>query len=131
MVQESETRKTVWKRVDLEKRTCTCGFYREIEVPCRHMCAALRSIGDDDLPRFIADERRRDALVATYVGVIMPVDLSFLQNDGMNPPEATKKRGRPKNRIPSCVEKPPKKTVRCSHCGARGHNSRSCKKQTS
>ena len=95
------------------------------------MCAALRCIGDDDLPRFIADERRRDALAATYTGFIMPVDMSFLPNDGVKPPEETKKRGRPKEkRIPSCVEKPPKKTVTCSHCGARGHNSRSCKKQT-
>ena len=131
MVQEAERRKTAWKRVDLEKRTCTCGFYWEFEVPCRHMCAALRFIGDDDLPRFIAPERCRDAIVATYLGIIMPVDLSFLPNDGMKPPEATKKRGRPKElRIPSVVEKPPKKTVTCSICKARGHNARSCKKQT-
>ena len=94
------------------------------------MCAALLSTGDDDLILFVAAERKLDALAATYVGFIRPVGISLLPNDGMKPHEATKKRGRPKkNRIPSCVEQPPKKTVTCSRCKARGHNARSCKKQ--
>ena len=76
------------------------------------MCAALLSTGDDDLIRFVAAERKRDALAATYVGFIRPVDISLLPNDGMKPPEATKKRGRPKkNRIPSCVEQRQKRLI--------------------
>ena len=126
---QAEEGKGGWKTVDLQELTCTCGFFREFEVPCRHMCASLLSIGDDDLPRLVAPERRREALVSTYVGFIVPVDVSLLPNDGMQPPEATKKRGRRKEkRIPSCVENQPKKTVTCSRCHARGHNARSCKK---
>ena len=118
-----------WRTVDLDRRSCTCGFYREFEVPCQHICAALLSLRDVNVTRFVAPERQRDALVHTYEGFIMPVDVTLLQSDVLMPPVATKKRGRRKEkRIPSCVEKPPKKTVTCSRCRAHGHNARTCKK---
>ena len=105
------------KMVDLENPSCTCGFYKEFQIPCRHMCAALLSLRDENVKRFIAPERQRDALVATYTGFIMPVDVSLLPSDVKMPPVATKTRGRRKEkRIFSCVEKPPKKTVTCSRC---------------
>ena len=117
------------KRVDLENLTCTCGFYGEFEVPCSHMCAALLSLHDENLKRLVAPHRQRDALSATYVGFTMPVDVSLLTDDGIMPPVCTTKRGRRKEkRIPSRVEKPPKKTVTCSRCQTRGHNARTCKK---
>ena len=116
--------------VNLADRTCTCGFPSEYGVPCRHMCAAVFSV-NGDFKQFVASERRREALVATYVGSIRPVDLSLLRNDGMQPPTVTKRRGRPKEkRIPSAAELRFKRTVTCGRCGARGHNSRSCKVQT-
>ena len=118
-----------WKTVDLDRGSCTCGFYREFEIPCRHMCAALFSLRDENVIRFVTPERQREALVQTNVGFIMPVDVSMLANDGLMPPEVTKMMGRPKEkRIPSCVEKGPRKTVRCGRCGGRGHNARTCKK---
>ena len=118
-----------WKTVDLDRGSCTCCFSEEFEVPCQHMCAALLSLRDENLTRFVHPERQREALVNTYVGFIVPVDVSLLSNDVLMPPAATKTKGRPKEkRIPSCVEKPPRRTVTCSRCGARGHNARTCKK---
>ena len=83
-----------------------------------HMCAVLISLKDDDLGRFIAQERLRDSLVATSVGMMILVDMDELINNGMKPPVITKKSGRPRTkRIPSCVEKRPK-TVKCGRCRA-------------
>ena len=84
------------RTVDLDRRSCTCGFYREFEVPCQHICVALLSPRDENVTRFVLPERQRDALVHTIEGFIMPVDVTLLQNDVLMPPMATKKRVRRK-----------------------------------
>ena len=115
--------------MDLDRRVCSCGFYRESEIPWSNMCAALFSLRDENVTRFVTPEWQRDAQVQTSVGFIMPVDVSLLAKDALMPPEVTKMNGRLKEkRIPSCVEKGPRKTVRCGRCGGRGHNARTCKK---
>ena len=116
------------RTVNIQDRSCSCGLYGEYGVPCSHVCAALLSMNNDNFIPFVARERLLESLVATYVGFVVPVDLSHLFNDGLFPPVETKKRGRPKEkRFVSQVEKAPKKTVTCSRCGARGHNVRTCK----
>ena len=116
--------------VNLSAMECSCGFYKEHGVPCRHICAAALFIQENP-DRFIIKERLLRALKATYAGSTEPVDLRLLHDDGLKPPEATKRRGRPKeSRIPFSVENCQKKTVTCRRCGAPGHNSRSCKAKT-
>ena len=116
--------------VDLEERTCTCSFYKEYGVPCRHVCAAVLSLNEEP-KQFVAPERCRDALLATDVGFMRPVDTSSLTNDGTKPPVGTKKRGRPKEkRYLSAAEKKGKRAMTCGRCGIQGHNARTCKKQT-
>ena len=116
--------------VNLSTMECSCVFYKEHGVPCRHMCAAALFIQETP-NKFVFKERRLRALKATYAGSTEPVDLRLLHDDGMKPPVGKKRRGRPKkNRIPSSAEKGQKKTVTCRRCGAPGHNSRSCKAKT-
>ena len=124
---QTDEQKRGWKIVDLENVTCTCGFYLEFGFPCKHMCAALISLNDENPGRFIQHKRLRAALIQTYFGVTRPVDIDELTSDGMKPPVGTKKRGMPKQkRIASAAEQK-LKTVTCSRCGTRGHNSRTCK----
>ena len=115
-----------WRVVDLETMSCSCGFFDEHGVPCRHMCAAVLSIGGNphDL---VVPERRVERLKALWVGVITPVDPNLLTDDELRPPVVTKRRGRPnESRYKSTAEKRPKKIVRCGNCDARDHNTRTC-----
>ena len=113
--------------VDFERRTCSCGFFTEHGIPCRHMCAAALSVKIHP-KTFIIRERTREALTQTYTGVTIPIDIGTLTDDGLKGPIGTRKRGRPKEkRIRSATEKGPRHTVKCGRCGKRGHNKRSCK----
>ena len=112
----------IWRFVVLAEMKCECGFYREYGIPCRHICAAVR-MKKEDPRRLIVPERRLEALRQTYAGVVVPVDLSLLHNDGIKPPTQTKKRGRPKKkRLVSAVEKGPRRpTRRPGHDGEGQH----------
>ena len=113
--------------VSLGMASCSCCYFAEFGVPCRHICAAAVSVGIH--PRLIVvPELRIEKLQAAYSGKTTMVDLNGLEDDGLQPPTCTKRRGRPKEkRIPSSAEKGPKKSVTCGKCGKRGHNSRTCK----
>ena len=99
---------SLFRVVDLEAPTCSCGFYKEHGVPCRHVCPAVIFIKGSP-QTFIVRERRLSSLQAVYVGTTIPVDLSNLPDDGMKPPSCTKRRGRPKvKRIVLSAEKGPR-----------------------
>ena len=120
---------SLFRVVDLEAPTCSCGFYKEHGVPCRHMCAAIIFLKGNP-QAFIVPERRLSSLQAVYVGTTIPVDLCNLPDDGMKPPSSTKRRGRPKvKRIVSSAEKGSRQKVACGLCGQKGHNIRSCKEK--
>ena len=86
---------------------CSCGFFTEHGVPCRHLCAAALYI-KLHVPMLVIPELRIEALRATYYGTTMLVDLNELTDDGLAPPIGTKRRGRPnEKRIQSSAEKNP------------------------
>ena len=115
-----------WHKVNLADRSCSCGFYREHGIPCRHMWAALMRV--QECPReFVVKERLVSALKSVYTGFVIPVDQTLLIDDGLRPPEVIRQRGRPKvKRYQSAAEKGPRKKVKCGHCGETGHNVRTC-----
>ena len=116
-----------WRVVDLETPSCSCGFFDEFGIPCRHLCAAAIYTGVHPKILVITQLHVR-SLKETYTGHIVPVDMNYLENDGTKPPIKTRKRGRPKEkRIPSPVENSHKRTVVCWKCHHPGHNARSCK----
>ena len=109
--------------VNLETPECSCGFYKEQGVPCRHMFAAALFVRENPLS-FVIPQRRLETLKATYVGTTMPVDLRLLQDNGLKPPVETKRRGRPKkNRIPSTAENGCTKTITLDGAVARATTS--------
>ena len=115
------------RKVDLAAPSCSCGFFAEHGVPCRHICAAALHRGLNPR-RFIYPALVNNALVSTYPGVVITVDTNGLPDDGLLPPVATKRRGRPKEkRYVSSAERRPKRTVTCRNCLRPGHNARSCK----
>ena len=124
---QRKNHQTRFRTVNLETRMCSCGFYREHGVPCRHMCAAILFVKGHPQD-FIAPEHQLESLKRTYVGTTIPVDVNDVEDDGLKPPIETKRRGRPKEkRNKSSAEKGPRRTVTCRLCGGKGHNSRTCK----
>ena len=122
--------KSVFRTVDLLKRTCSCGFYEEYGIPCRHLCAACLLLGDHP-QSLVIRERTLAALQTMYSGETVPVDVTLLNNNGLKAPTHTKKRGHPiETRFVSPAEKKPRRTVTCSICHQKGHNSRTCKSKT-
>ena len=113
--------------VDLEKATCSCGFFSEYGIPCRHLCAASLFV-DDHPQRFVIPQRQAETLKETYQGEMISVDTNLLFDNELKPPVIKRPRGRPKEkRFVSASEQTKKKTVTCSLCHVSGHNSRTCK----
>ena len=116
-----------WRVVDLNTPSCTCSFFDEFGIPCRHMCAAAIHVNIHP-KTLVIKQLQVVSLKETYEGSIVPVDLNNLEDDGTKPPRLTRMRGRPKvKRIPSSAEKQTRRTVVCGKCGLRGHNARTCK----
>ena len=112
--------------VNLQGPTCSCGFYAEFGIPCRHMCKAAIHIGQHP-KTLVIKELQVPSLNDTYNDMTLPIDVNDLHDDGMAAPTKTKRRGLPKQkRIPSSASKVAKRTVTCGKCGGRGHNARSC-----
>ena len=123
---ERMTDPTDQRIVDFAAPSCSCGFFAEYGIPCRHLCAASLLMHQHP-QRFVAPERTLDALRATYVGFITPIDMSDLADDGMKPPQETKRRGRPKRaRIRSAAEKKPRRANGANE--SQGQHERTTKK---
>ena len=81
--------------VDISAPSCSCCYYKEFGIPCRHLCAAVLS-NNENPNALIVKERRLASLKEMYSGFVVPVDLNDLEEDDMRAPTKTKKRGRPK-----------------------------------
>ena len=93
--------------VDLSAPMCSCGYYDEFGIPCRHMSAAALVKGEHP-KKFVVKQLRLETVKATYQGFIMPVDMTTVGSDGLVPPVWRKRPGRPKTkRIKSSAEKAP------------------------
>ena len=120
--------------VDLTNRTCTCGFFQSMGLPCKHAMACI-------------DERSLEAVEycekwycastyrSTYEEVVFPtLDRSQWGNYGVlfkcEPPrlEAPKKGRRKTKRIESQPDPPARPRAKCGNCREVGHNRTKCTK---
>ena len=71
--------------VDTDAMKCSCRFFEEHGIPCRHLCAAV--LFQKRHPQeLVVHERLLPALIATYDGFTVPVDSTLLR-DGL--PQST------------------------------------------
>ncbi|KAM6584116.1 hypothetical protein CsatB_011118 [Cannabis sativa] len=127
--------------VNLVERTCTCGMFQLLKIPCPHACAAALtqnvSVYALSSPYYTKDTWKNtyDAtinLVGEEDEWVLP---EHMQNMRIGVPVEKKPVGRPRksnagrlrtNRFPSNGQKV-KEPRKCSNCGAFGHNKATCK----
>jgi len=119
--------------IDISKKECSCGFYQEELIPCRHAIKFLTAIGKD--PKNYCDdihtveylremyEEGDDSLRATVI--------NDLRIEPLIPPRVEILRGRKsKNRIESQSIVAPTvrktRTVICLLCNTQGHTRATC-----
>lgn len=116
--------------VDVDRRTCTCGYWQLLRMPCKHACAAIEKM-QGDIYDYCDPYYTVEYYKMTYNEVIYPLMMVSGnigdENDDVFvfPPDVRVQPGRRrKRRIPSQVETG---KSRCSLCKRCGHNRRSCK----
>ncbi|XP_061436690.1 uncharacterized protein LOC133361701 [Lethenteron reissneri] len=119
------------RRVDLSSRSCTCGYMKQMGLPCRHYIRALMAFGRmPELYDACAVCYQVSAINTTWTsvaGIELPIAEELQRDNTMMPPPRQKKAGRPKKRrIRNRGEGGPLGLTRCSFCHAKGHNKRSC-----
>ncbi|RIA04115.1 hypothetical protein BRARA_K01685 [Brassica rapa] len=124
--------------VDLVNKTCSCGEFQMLSIPCSHAIASAikGKIGVDSLvsPAYTVEKLR-----SAYAGSVLPVPdftgLADLVTDfgGMQlcPPLTRRPPGRPKkqrffSRGEKIMKRMRRRTV-CSRCKGFGHNKATCK----
>src|ERR1051325_6506521 len=116
--------------LNLDLGSCSCRLWDCLEISCSHCIAVLRML-NMDCYSFVSEYYLSKTLASTYNGSVHPVGVhsDWRAKSGNTiplPPIVKRPAGRPKKqRILSIGEA--KCFLRCSHCGRKGHNSRSCK----
>jgi hypothetical protein len=132
--------------VDLSKRSCTCGFWDLVGIPCRHAITAMGKRNQNPVD-FVSGWYSRETYgrcynfnVSAINGQDMWPDRPEIEYEDMLPPLYKRAPGRPKKlRRRSAGEPRPGKWSRtsgdgqinrCTRCDAEGHNAKSCKSKT-
>ncbi|XP_048596168.1 uncharacterized protein LOC125607227 [Brassica napus] len=127
--------------VDLVRRTCSCGKFDLMKIPCRHAIKAGFSVGiqahtlTDDI---YTTASWRTAYEESINPIGVPEDAwtvpSHVEQTKVLPPESRRAAGRRKKRryetaedkIRSSQGNQGSKGRKCSRCGIRGHDRRTC-----
>jgi hypothetical protein len=125
--------------VDTQKKTCTCGFWELVGIPCRHAIAALGYRKQDPV-EFVHNCYSKEKYAQCYgygISAINGVDMWPKPAEGVDdtilPPSYKNGPGRPRKlRIRGTDEDGARKrrrvaTYTCTRCSQPGHNSLSCK----
>ncbi|XP_056842887.1 uncharacterized protein LOC130495502 [Raphanus sativus] len=127
--------------VDLDRRTCSCGKYDLLKIPCRHAIKAGLTVGRS--PSSLTDDMYttstwRTAYQETINPIGVPEDSWVVPNEveiaSVLPPESRRGAGRRRKRRYETVEDKlrssqrgqEKKRRRCSRCGEENHNRATC-----
>ncbi|XP_048599647.1 uncharacterized protein LOC125579826 [Brassica napus] len=128
--------------VDLDKRTCSCGKYDLLKIPCRHAIKAGFFVGREPytLTDFLYTTGAwREAYQESINLIAVPEDgwsvPKVVENSEVLPPETRRSLGRNRKRRYETVEDKIRSSQRsqgdqlrkCSRCGLGGHNRATCK----
>ena len=131
-VYSQSERRTRWL-VDLNGKTCSCGRFQEIQIPCVHVLAILTHV--PNLPHtawsLCHHAYKTESWAKCYSRTLNPMDISkLIPLEGAKPPVFKTHRGRPKGseRIRG-ADKVMDRTLRiCRICNQPGlHNSATCR----
>ncbi|KAF3499886.1 hypothetical protein F2Q69_00044194 [Brassica cretica] len=128
--------------VDLDKRTCSCGKYDLLKIPCRHAIKAGFFVGRE--PYTLTDFLyTTGAWKEAYQESINPISVpedgwsvpQVVENSEVLPPETRRSLGRNRKRIYETVEDKIRSSQgsqggqlrKCNRCGLGGHNRATCK----
>jgi hypothetical protein len=129
VIPSSERLFTVENRVvDLDSLSCSCGLPAQLQMPCKHMAAAVQ-FAEISIADFVHDCYRAATIKSLYGHVILPVSTEDIVFDEITqPPLVRPQAGRPRTvRIRSRSEyREEDSPVVCSLCRRRGHNRRTC-----
>lgn len=113
--------------VDLENHSCTCGVWKDTQIPCSHAISLIGKIPTITVLSFLPSIFKTDSIKKFYSMLIPSVNFDALKQGTCTAPPISRKRGRPATlRIPSAHEGGRRKQSKCNRCGERGHNIRSC-----
>ncbi|XP_056864034.1 uncharacterized protein LOC130511179 [Raphanus sativus] len=127
--------------VDLDRRTCSCGKYDLLKIPCRHAIKAGLTVGRT--PSSLTDDVYTTATWRTaYQETINPIGVpedswvvpDVVGNTNVLPPESRRGAGRRRKRRYVTVEdklrssqgSQQKRRRKCSRCGEENHNRATC-----
>uniref|UniRef100_A0A0D3BJN1 SWIM-type domain-containing protein n=1 Tax=Brassica oleracea var. oleracea TaxID=109376 RepID=A0A0D3BJN1_BRAOL len=127
--------------VDLDRRTCSCGKYNLLKIPCRHAIKAGLTVGR--APSSLTDDMYTTSTWTTaYQETINPIGVpgdswvvpDDVRNANVEPPESKRGAGRRRKRRYKTVEDKlrssqgaqEKKRHRCSRCSEENHNRATC-----
>ena len=121
------------------KEYCSCGRWQEYRFPCRHAMAFYRHLEEKSFEEIVSTKTHYyytyGSLQKVYAHSVCPVVTEMLISDNETRPPLCEKRksGRPQKkrlRSRSQYEDPARDSViRCSSCGERGHNKRTCRRR--
>ena len=118
--------------INMENKTCTCGYWQDTELLCVHAMAYYRIIEEKNLKEIFdlpfCQYYSYQYLYKLYKENINPVIIEVLPNDNeTKPPPINRKRqaGRPPTKR---IRKRSKTgvTIKCSNCTKPGHNRKTC-----
>jgi hypothetical protein len=122
--------------VNIDQRTCACGFWELVGIPCRHAVAALgyRQRNPEHYVHDCYSRRSYELCYGNAVSAINGMDMwPEVEEEEILPPNYKRGPGRPKKlRIREFDElggrfRRPGVAYRCTKCDKMGHNRRSCK----
>nr|VDC97764.1 unnamed protein product [Brassica oleracea] len=127
--------------VDLDRRTCSCGKYDLLKIPCRHAIKAGLTIGRAS-SSLTDDMYTTSTWTTAYQETINPIGVpedswvvpDDVRNANVEPPESRRGAGRRRKRRYKTVEDKlrssqgaqEKKRHRCSRCSEENHNRATC-----
>ena len=121
------------REVNLASRTCDCRKWQHSGIPCGHVIAVSRFLGQNTCVQYVQDWFKKAKYQATYAEAVnfvgefheweYPTNIQPIKPPRMDNPQP----GRPKNtnRIRSQGEEP--RLRHCGRCGEAGHTRGQCK----